>query len=250
MNKDFRQQILETIEQNIQKSGRHIYSIMGGESPRYLYTIGLHEKRGFELVLPGMATLPISEGCGLLNAIADELEQGGDPKSFTLESKVFGRFSLKPVHESWVKMLLLGAIDYYSTDKIKAYQVVPEQEKGTIDIPSMAFPYSKDTDPVWRWAEGGWPYQVPSSSRVLTNTDALFGFAVNVLTRWEHDEWEMFSDSGEEITLEDMHPVPLATLIAFDPTLEAALEVPIGEGLYREFDGEKAGPWQRWVPKE
>jgi hypothetical protein len=49
-----RAKALEQIKHNIEKSGFHVYIVMGaGPTPRFAYTIGLRESLGAELVLAG-----------------------------------------------------------------------------------------------------------------------------------------------------------------------------------------------------
>jgi hypothetical protein len=57
----------------------------------------------------------------------------------------------------------------------------------------------------------------------------------------------MFSGAGPEVPEEEVFPVPLATLLAFDPSLEPALDLRIGSGLFREHDQTgRALAWQPW----
>ena len=44
---------IRRIQKNIDESGYHLYFVAGGPVPRFVYTIGLSEKIGFELVLAG-----------------------------------------------------------------------------------------------------------------------------------------------------------------------------------------------------
>jgi hypothetical protein len=49
-----RAKALDLIKRNIEKSGFHIYLVAGGgRTPRFVYTIGLRESLGAELVLAG-----------------------------------------------------------------------------------------------------------------------------------------------------------------------------------------------------
>lgn len=247
MSSPNRNYFLDLIRQNIEKSGLHLYSVAGGESPRYLYTIGLFEKLKFELILPGLATVPVRACAHILNTMEEELTGGVSPQELSLELPPFGTFSLGPVHHSWSKPLMLGALDYYNLKEVKAWQVVPDKEHGTIDVPSMAFPFNKDTNPVWQWMDGGWPYSVPSDTHVVADLDMMKGFGASEVMRWEEDEWQMFSRSQQDIPKEEMFPLPLATLIAFDPSLEAILDIEVGTGLYREYEVDRIGPWKKWV---
>ncbi len=235
---------------NIERHGCHIYNVMGGESPRYAYTVGLHEKYGMELVLAGLVTMPTSLTASLLNR-AVGLLRDQQPADITVEVEGFGAFKLLKTDPSWNKLMLLGCYDFYRTEDVTAWQLVPlDEEIRTIDVPDMARPYSTEQQPVWQWLDGGWPHSPPSNVEVVTNLDALLGYAVSELMRWEESEWEMFSGPGPEVPEDQMHVVPLATLLAFDSTLQPALEVPVGSGLFREFEDDAPGPWQRWEQRK
>ena len=119
MSSPNRNYFLDLIRQNIEKSGLHLYSVAGGESPRYLYTIGLFEKLKFELILPGLATVPVRACAHILNTMEEELTGGVSPQELSLELPPFGTFSLGPVHHSWSKPLMLGALDYYNLKEVK-----------------------------------------------------------------------------------------------------------------------------------
>lgn len=246
MSQDYREKILDVIRVNIEKNGRHIYSLMGPESPRYLYTIGLYEKRGFELIFPGMATLPPIHCAQLLNQLGELLEQGEEPKSLSMPYEAGMTFHLSPVHSSWVKKLMAGALHYYGKDDMKAWQVVPDEKHGTIDIPNMTFPYSTQTNPVWRWLDGEWPYSVPLDSVVIVDRPVMLGEPVAQVLRREETEWDMLSASDEDLSVDNLFMVPLSTMLGFDPTLEPCLELSPGTGLIRKQVG---GPWRRWVPR-
>lgn len=239
MDADAKRRIAASIEQ----FGRHIYSIQGGGSPRFSYTIGLTEQKRPELVLAGAATIPTREVGRLLNLLADDWERGLQGE-FEFES--FGRFRLGPVHPSWTSRMLLRALEHYAPQQVSVCQVKPAFE--CIDVPAMDQPYSPTTHPVWQWLDGGWPYAVAPDSVAVTNLDALQGYAISELARWEEQEWEMFSGAGPEIPREEIFRVPLGTLLAFDRSLEAALELAVGTGLYREHDEDgRALPWKPWT---
>jgi len=233
----------DQIRANINRFGRHIYTVVGKSSPRFSYTIGLREKTGFELVLAGGVNLPSSIVAQLLNLVAVELEAGTDP---TVSVEPHGKFHLEPVDPSWVNQLLLGALDYYQGAEIRALQVVPEPDRLTIDIPKMSEPYRPNAHPVWKWLDAPWPFSVAPDCATTTNLDALLGYAVTELMRWGEDEFEMFSGSGPDTPREHLYQVPLCLLVAFDPSLERALSLPIGTGLFREYQADAAGPWMPW----
>jgi len=237
----------DRIRSNIEKFGRHVYCVAGGESPRFLYSIGLSVKTGFEIVLAGQVQIPSDAGAALINTMAKSLESGKSVKKLSVEFRKFGRFTLGPVHPSWSGRMALGALDYYDRSEIKLMQVLPEPDRATIDIPPMMEPFNPDQHKVWQWLDGNWPYSIPADTSVITNLDALQGYAISELVRWEEGEWEMFSGPGPEVPDDELFRVPLATLLAFDKSLEAALELEVSTGLFREFDDQgKEGPWQAW----
>ena len=95
----------------------------------------------------------------------------------------------------------------------------------------------------WRWLEAKWPYAVPAGSVVVTNLRALKGEHVSEAARWEHDQWEMFSGSSDDVTDEQIRVVPLATLVGADSTLVPALALEVGKGIRRSTP---RGMWKPW----
>jgi hypothetical protein len=246
---DFRQKMLESIRSNIERSGHHIYAIQGGESPRYLYTIGLKEVIGGEIVLAGAAHMSVADAGNLMDTIAKSLRAGAKPDDIGIEKGRFGTFRLFEADHSWSELMLFGVYDYYDCVTTRAWQVRPTNPVDvSIDIPNMQEPFDPGKHRVWKWLDGSWPYRVPSSTPVVTNWDAMHGFAISELMRWEEDHWEMYSGDGSQVSEGEALVVPMATLLAFDPTLEPALSIPVETGLYREYDEETqgGGAWQTW----
>jgi hypothetical protein len=250
MKDDFRKIMLQRIAENIEAHGVHVYGISGGESPRYFYTIGLKEKVGGEIVLPGLAHMPGGEAHKLINDVAHQLRSGTPVDEINLKTKGFGSFILTAVDPSWSKRMLLGALDYYDCSTLPAWQIRPvEEEHTTIDVPDMRQAFDPEKNPVWQWLDGGWPYSVPVDTLAVTNLDALLGYAVSELMRWEPEDWEIFSGPGHQLSQDELFLVPISTLVAYDPSLVPALSIPVGTGLYREFDEEgNARLWDIWVP--
>ncbi|MCA9793555.1 MAG: DUF4262 domain-containing protein [Candidatus Eremiobacteraeota bacterium] len=243
---DFRQQLLAQIRQNIERSGRHLYAVGGGASPPFFYTIGLYPKHGAELILAGGLGLPPGAAGHLLDAAARHLESLLKPEDFRFEYADCGCWGLRPVDPSWSERLLLGAHDYWSK-RVPAWQLIPEAEHKTIDMPNLAVPFC--VEPTWRFYEEDWPHSVDPASPVLTHLAALRGPLIQQLVRWRPDFWEMYTDSAQEIDESQIIHTPLGVLVAYDPTLTAAFDVPLGTGLYRSLDEPgKPGPWQFWAP--
>lgn len=245
-----RLRMIDLIRSNIQKFGRHVYSVRGGESPRFLYTIGLFEKSGAELLFAGGAIFDERAVGSVLNTVARLIEEGADPSQLRIETQALGPVRLIRVDPSWVSKLLLGALDYYDVKDLPTWQIVPiETEKVSIDIPNTAEPYSPTGHPVWRWLDGAWPYDIPRDGVAITDLDMMLGYAASEVMRWESAEWEIYSGEKPEYE-EDAYRVPLATLLAFDASLEPAVDLRIGRGMIRDYDDNgRAGPWEPWGPK-
>lgn len=245
-----RHRMLERIRSNIHNHGRHIYAVAAGSSPQFLYTIGLYEKSGLELLFAGGALFEKRAIASVLNRAAHLIEEGEDPSTLRMEINELGPLRCVKVDQSWVSRLLLGALDYYDRPELPVWQLVPEDaEKASIDIPDTALPFSETAHPVWRWLDKDCPDDLCRDFVAVTDLDMLLGYAASEVMRWEASEWEIFS--GEKPECESAtYRVPLATLLAFDTSLLPALDLAVGRGLIREFNSEgSAGPWEPWGPK-
>ncbi len=238
-----RDQAFEQIRSNIARHGHHVYVVAGGEAvPRFGYTIGLSEALGTELVLAGATVYTDEQVRDILNAVAAGL-RAGQSRDQPFELAELGAFTLVPVHASWVRALLLGAIDFLRPLDVQALQLVPDEDHRTVDVPAMDQPWDGDAEPVWQWLHRPWPWPVPAASTAVTNVDALLGYAVTEAARWEPDQWELYSGAGPEVPRDQIRIVPLATLVGFDPSLDAAVRLDVGRALWRDGNG---GPWQAW----
>lgn len=243
MSKLFRNQMLDKIRKNINKYGFHQYIIMGGTIPRYSYTIGLNETLGAELVLAGAIYYSGDDVTKIINGVNNFLTNNKKDFGEVFIIEGLGSFVLKKVVSSW-QMLLQGALDYYNINSIESYQIIPDNDHFTIDIPCLYKDFNSLSEKIWKWLKEEWSYNIPSDSSVVTNLKAMYGERITEVTRWEENEWEMFAGNGTEVTKEDARIVPLATLLGFDPTLIAALDLPIGKGLWR--DDIKNSYWNKW----
>lgn len=223
---DRRRAFLELIRTHIAATGRHVTLVAGSSSPRWGYTIGLTERDQPELVLAGAASLTKDEVLAALNGATDG-------------------FETPPVHPSWTAQLLLGALDYYDRKDVPALQLVPDEARKTIDVPDLSVPYDPAREPVWRWLTEPWPYPFPEDATVMTDLDALKGYAVEEAARWEEDYWEATVEPGPSVPAENVRAVPLATLLGYDETLGPVAELAVGEGLLRDYPG----PWRTWTSK-
>jgi hypothetical protein len=237
-----RTELLGAINHNIRRNGRHIYAIAGAPSPRFAYTIGMRESIGAELVLAGAAFFDLADVQHILDTIADRL-RGETCIEAALALDGLGAFTLRRAHPSWVQRLLLGALDYYNLRDIPAYQVVPDDDHWTIDVPDLDHAYSVEREPVWRWIHEPWSYGVPETSIAVTNLAALRGAPITTAGRMDDDAWELFAGAAEDIADADIRAVPLGTLLGADPTLAAVTRLRVGAGLERSVERE---PWRAW----
>ena len=242
MSKLTRESALELIRTNIARHGHHVYTVSGGDPlPRYVYTIGLSERVGAELILAGACFFMGKDTVRIVDAIAREWDPG--KASYTIES--LGRFSLREADLSWTRPLLLGAADFYGNTSIRAWQIVPEPAHWTLDIPDMRKPWSAAEQPAWQWMHVPWTYPVSSASTAVTNLAALRGDRVTEAARWEEAQWEIFANAGSDAPPpeDEMRIVPLGTLLGADPSLVPVTSLAVGEGICRDPE---EGEWEVW----
>ena len=246
-----RAEMMKLIEKNIEEHGFHAYLVGQGETPRFVYTIGLWSSIGAELALPGANAFDAIECAQIVHTIRERLEarikgDGGESleaaatRSYAV--KGCGLFTLRRAHDSWARQLLLGAFDYYRPADVVAYQIVPDASHHTIDIPDMSKEWNAATEPVWRYLDEPWPYPFPTDVNATTNLAAMRGDPVTEVTRYD-DGWEIFAGPGPLVTFQEMRVVPITCLLAADPTLAPILDLEIGDGLWRDGGGES---WKVW----
>jgi hypothetical protein len=236
-----RREALDLIKRNIELHGSHVYIVVGKSLPRFAYTIGLKQSWGAELVLAGAIYYNADAVTRIMNTIGQRLgAQKASDATFVVDD--LGSFRLRKAHASWTRSLLLGALDYYKVSEIEAYQIVPDDEHWTIDIPNLEKEWSAKAEPVWKWLHEGWDYAIPPESTATTNLDALRGVRITEVMRWE-DGWEMFAGPGPDVSFEDARVVPLASLLASDPSLKPAVDLEVGKGMWREGDETGWHPW-------
>jgi hypothetical protein len=241
-----RESALDEIRRHVAQFGYHVYVVAGPLLPRFVYSIGLTESVGAELVLAGGVVYSALEAREIVDAARAHLMNGASWEAqFTVSS--LGTFSLRHVEPSWLPLLMVGATDYYSARDVSAYQVVPDEGHSTLDIPDLTREFVATREPVWQWLSVDWTSSVSAASKAVTNLDALRGEAITEVARWEEDEWEMFAGPGANVNGDEARVVPLATLLGIDPSLEAVLDVKLGKGLWRAGRGET---WQTWGKSE
>lgn len=232
---------IEKIRSDIERHGLSMVLVPGRPMPRWAYSIGLRQSVGFELIFGGGTYYTAKEIQRIINEIATTLRNDLGLREFRLEP--LGEFSIRPADSSWAGQLGLAAFDFYSADDLPFMQVLPNADHTTIDIPDMSIPWDPQLEPIWQWLRQPWQFTVPETSTAMTNLPALQGEQITELTRWEQGHWEMFAGPGPDVQPEDARAVPLGTLIANDPTLAQALDLPHGEGLWRSA-GETL--WHEW----
>ncbi len=93
----------------------------------------------------------------------------------------------------------------------------------------------------WAWQIEEWPHAVPKDAMAITNLPAMQGQLITEANRWEDDHWEWYA--GADRNEDNMVVVPLATLIAHDPSLVAAMSIPVLTGVGRSALGEDWEPY-------
>ena len=233
----------ELIQSNIDRYGYNVTIVGVGIQPRFAYSIGLYSQLIFELVFSGGIYYLKDQVLQIFKEIVDRLKVNGDALDQKMVIGTLGEFSFLPIDPSWSKLMLLGAFDYYKRKDIQAYQIIPDTNHFTYDTPDMSKEWSEATEPVWQWLYRKWPYNVPESSKVVTNLEALQGAPITELMRWEEDEWEMFAGPGPEVQKEDTRVVSLGTILGIDSTLVPAINLKTGKGLWRT---DRESDWNDW----
>jgi hypothetical protein len=234
---------LELIRSNIDRFGCHVYLVTAEAIPRFAYTIGVRETVGAELILAGASFYSAEQVKLILNEAARLAPSASSPQQLSFQLESIGSFSICDVHSTWARALMLGAADYYGQADISAWQVVPDQEHWTLDIPDLRRSWSATLEPCWRWLHEQWSYAVPVQSVATTNLDALRGGRVTEAARWEAEQWELFAGAGPDVPHDEMRVVPLGTLLAIDESLAAVTNLAVGRALWRD---ESDGEWQPW----
>lgn len=236
-----RREALKAIQSNIDKHGHHIYVVAGGDTPRFAYTIGASRWLGFEVILAGAAFYSTTEMGLIINAVVEHARREG--VTGRIDVRGFGSFQLSPVDVSWVERLMLGAIDFYETQSVKAMQILPDEEHWTLDVPDLSRPYDDKFDPAWRELPSSFASSIPATSKAITNLDALRGARVTEAARWEDDVWELFAGAGPDVDEDQVRTVPLRTLLAIDNSLEPVASLQVGEALWRD---QAELVWNEW----
>lgn len=241
-DREKRERAIDQIRENILRKGFHTYVVSGGGDPHYAYTIGLTERLGSELILAGSYFYKLDEMPQIIDSVAERIYPSNALDGEVVSVAPWGTFSFRAVDESWIKLLMLGALDFYTGKAIRAFQLVPDDLHATLDVPHMDRPWNPKLEPAWRWLKQRWPYAIPSRSVAITNLAALRGERTTEVMRWEADEWEIFAGAGPDVPENERRVVPLAVLLATDETLRPAVDLTVGTGLWRDAES----PWHPW----
>ena len=238
-----RKRALDDIRENIARNGQHIYMVIGETTPRFAYTIGVSEALGFEFILAGAIFYMRDEVGKIIRDVVAQVKTSHDRRLVAIAA--LGSFTIREVDSGWARELMLGVFDYYKTKDIPAFQIVPDRDHWTIDVPNMSLPWSAIQEPVWRWLHEPWIYPVSRDSMAITDLAALRGERITEACRWEEDEWELFAGAGPDVAKDEMRVVSLGTLLAIDASLEPIMNLAIGTGLWRD----STSNWHEWVKK-
>jgi len=197
---------------------------------------------GSELVLAGAISFQAADVLAILREMVRRIRDG-DSLADGMEISAFGTFLFRRADVSWVRLLLLGALDYYDRAEIPAYQVVPDAAHWTIDVPDLSQQWSASLEPVWKWLADDWTLPVPPTSHVAMNLAALRGSRVTEVSRWEEDYWEAIAGPVSAVTTDDARVVPLGTLLGSENSLSRVLELKVGESIWR---APESGDWTVW----
>ena len=229
-----RGEMLSKIKANIAQYGYHKTAVTGGELPRFAYTIGCKDTLGVEFVFAGGEYYSYVSTGEIIDNIVSLARSEPDWHNLSMHLVSLGNFSISKADSSWSELLVLGTFDYYNQSEIEVWQILPDKNHHTLDIPDMSQVFNAASQPVWQWLSRKWDYHIPSNSMAVTDLKVLFGEKATEVMRWEQDDWEIFSGAGPDILDEDKRMVPLGVLIGIDKTLEPAVHLPIGKGLWRD----------------
>lgn len=238
-----RSDLFAQIRSNIDQFGYHVTVVTGGALPRFVYTIGCTTTLGAEFVFAGGEFYSQSQVSEIMAATISVASTEPDWLTPSISTDALGRFSLVKVHPSWAELLVLGAFDYYNQPTLSVWQIVPDAAHHTLEVPAMVQPFDEAAQPVWQWLTRKWEYPISADSMAVTNLLVLAGAKATDVMRWEEDDWEIFAGAGPDIPKAEMRIVPLGTLLGIDTSLQVAVDLEVGKGLWRDA---LALDWQPW----
>lgn len=226
---------------DIALSGQHVALVQEGQTPRVGYTVGLTGDDRPEVVLAGGMALLAKPVLRTLKASAVVSRAGRLSDGGFLDIPGIGPFRAAAVHPSWTRLMLRRAMDLYDRDDVPALQLVPDDPIRTLEVPDMSAPWDPEREPIWRWLVEDWNSDLPPDALAVTDLDALRGAPITQAARWEAREWQLFAAMNADISSDVVRAVPLATLLAIDPSLEPVTRLQIGDAIRRD----PPGPWER-----
>jgi len=234
----------KTIEENIKNFSYHVTVVKQSEVPRYAYTIGIREKFNFELIIAGNENFIYEDILSIINLTYKSLDNE-DIRTFKVRIPKLGTFKLSKVHSSWIRKMMLGVYDYYNIDVFDVYQIVPDVDHYSLDVPDMSMEWICSEQPIWKWLDDDieWDFKVPKNAKIITDIDALFGKRITEVMRWENDEWEGFTINGDEIDKDSIRVISIATIVGIDNSMLPILTLNIGKGLWRDSE---VLQWNNW----
>lgn len=240
MNKE---QFLNLIKSHIEQFGYHI-TIVAGNSPlpKYCYTIGICERSEFELAFVGGGLFKTDEIKLIIDTIFEKLNAEIIDVNEIFKIENLGTFKLCQIDQSWSSLMFDGIFDYYKKN-VPVYQIMPDDDHETLEIPDMSKEFLVHNEPVWQYLVNEWNWPVDQNAIAYTDLDALFGKPILELMRWEPLEWEMFSSDGTKIPTDKKRAISIGTMIGIDPTLEKVLYLELEKGLWREDENSEWNDW-------
>jgi hypothetical protein len=229
-----RSDLLARISLNIAQTGYHVTLVTGGALPRFAYTVGCTATLGAEFIFAGGEFYTKDQVSEIIAATRSLATKQSDWAKLITRLNSLGSFSLIKADTSWADLLVLGAFDYYDRTDLDVWQIVPDQAHRTLDVPAMDQAFEAAAQPIWQWLTRKWEYPIPSTSMAITNLQVLAGAKATEVMRWEEAEWEIFAGAGPDIPKTEMRIVPLGMLLGIDASLDVAVHLAIGQGLWRD----------------
>ena len=233
----------KTVDENISKFGYHTVLVQNGVTPRYIYTIGLAEKIGCELVFAGGIWYDRHQVATIISGVRDLLSENNSRKHALIKLEKVEQFELVKVDRFWNSNLFLGFETYYGNfDQVNLLQILPIENRVTFETPYLA------EGPNFQ-QNGYFTNSVIErngvSGRALTPISVLLE-TENVLEvcRWEADYWEMYPRDPNQYDKNELRIVPIWMLLDHDRSLEPALRLKVKQGIWRKEIGANWNEWE------
>lgn len=233
----------------IRDYGWHFHRVGGGPTPVWTYTIGLQQTyRCPELVMAGAGSFSRRDIQRVFREVVGALAENPPAAGDVRDVSDAGPVRFQTVHPSWVRELLIEAVDFAEAEgaePVEALQILPVGDRRTVDTPDLAVEVGTRAERPWCWLHDEWPYEIPAATLVLTDVDALHGAPVVRVWRNEDDAkgstWEMSTSDVHSIPTATGRVVPAGTLLALDPSLADVLRLAPGKMTERRNG---SAPWE------